>query len=558
MKILIVDDSEVERFLIESIVEDMELNSIPASSGEEALIQVALTDIDLAIIDIHMPGIDGFQTARQLREKQPEKKYPIIFVSADSGDELHEQWLLHGDDLIVKPVNSNAVEAKIRYHLKISELSRDLREKNKALQQYQDIIQSEHDAVGTIFEQQINRYLVDSPLLQYHMSPASAFNGDILMTEYGPTNDIVIAVGDVTGHGLASAVGALPIYPMFRTMVKKGIKVGTIAYEINRTLRSVLPAHMMLAAAIVEVNARQKKLEVWSGGMPELIVDDGWGNLKYLIQSEHMPLSALNSVEFSRSVSFYNVEPGDRLYLFTDGLHESTNIDGEMFGEGRLINAYDGQNHDMFDYVQKRLDEFSKGTDQEDDITLVEVLVPDGSDPDELAPVHTDPKLLENFSSWSVQVRLDEKDLKQTDPVAQVVNTLSSLNGCEIHADYLATIMTELFSNAFEHGVLGLDSVLKDGEDGFFVYYEARQQGLEKLDKASITIDLEFSPRADPPHIQIKVTDSGDGFDVDAYLSKTQDDNAMSFGRGISLIKELCESVEYSLGGREVRVTYLL
>ena len=558
MKVLCVDDSSIDRYLLETVVEDLGYVPISAETGEDALIQGTLTSVDLAIIDIRLTGIDGFETARQLRGSSSQQSYPIIFISSDPDEELHDKWLDFGDDFISKPLNSSELSAKVRYHIKISELSKEMQAQNQMLEQYRQIIQSEHNAVATIFEQQIEKYLVELPDYRFHMSPASAFNGDVLLTDIGPTGNFVIAVGDVTGHGLASAVGALPIYPMFRTMVRKGIKVGTIAYEMNRMVRSILPSHMMLAMAIVEVNAESSQLEVWSGGMPSMIVDDGTGKLKLLIESTHAPLSALPCDEFARDIQFFDIDRGDRLYLFTDGLHESTNSDGEMFGEPRLINAFDGAYQDMFNEVLRRVTHFSGETDQEDDITLVEYRFPEFHHEIEERPSIVDSQLQERALTWSSSIALTTEDLKKAEPVPQIVNVLSKVQGCAVHADYISTILSELYSNALEHGVLGLDSSLKNGEDGFFVYYEERRQRLESLDSGSITIDIKVDPNAQPPFMDLMLTDSGPGFEFDKLMSADYQESRDTHGRGIMLVKDLCDEVAYDRGGSRVTVRYLL
>ena len=117
----------------------------------------------------------------------------------------------------------------------------------------------------------------------------------------------------------------------------------------------------------------------------------------------------------------------------------------------------------------------------------------------------------------------------------------------------LFTVLSELYSNALEHGVLRLDSNLKQAEDGFIAYYETRAIRLVELTAATIHIKYVYDP--DRACITLTITDTGDGFDLE-QVQKVGDSAA--FGRGLPLIFELCDTVQYSKGGREATVTLLL
>ena len=123
------------------------------------------------------------------------------------------------------------------------------------------------------------------------------------------------------------------------------------------------------------------------------------------------------------------------------------------------------------------------------------------------------------------------------------------------HKDYLHTIMSELFSNALEHGVLELSSELKETEDGYLDYYQQREDRLAALTEGNVTINVEFMLGAEYGKLKIDFTDSGKGFDV-KNLKASDDDNA--FGRGVSLIDTLCDSVEYNDTGTAVTAYYTL
>jgi len=119
----------------------------------------------------------------------------------------------------------------------------------------------------------------------------------------------------------------------------------------------------------------------------------------------------------------------------------------------------------------------------------------------------------------------------------------------------LHTIFSELISNAIDHGLLGLDSALKQTADGFQKYYEYRIDRLNQLSDQSILIMLRHEPDGDGGLLTIEVKDSGPGFNKDKVSDRLPSSDQFS-GRGIPMLKKLCESVDYIGNGNTARVCY--
>ena len=115
-RILVTEDNILNQQLIEAVLEDYKLDF--AGSGEEALQKVSENEFDLILMDIHLPGIDGIETMKQIRQKL-EKNIPILAVTAFAmkGDE--EKYLNEGfDDYVSKPVNVDLLIQKVEDSLK--------------------------------------------------------------------------------------------------------------------------------------------------------------------------------------------------------------------------------------------------------------------------------------------------------------------------------------------------------------------------------------------------------------------------------------------------------
>jgi two-component sensor histidine kinase len=119
----------------------------------------------------------------------------------------------------------------------------------------------------------------------------------------------------------------------------------------------------------------------------------------------------------------------------------------------------------------------------------------------------------------------------------------------------LYNVLSELYSNALEHGVLGLDSSLKRDATGFARYYQERNARLDELGDGHVRVHLHVTPQGDGGRLVIEVEDSGKGFDVAKVLARPLDRDRLS-GRGVSLVRQLCHQASWSDDGRNARVEF--
>ena len=116
-------------------------------------------------------------------------------------------------------------------------------------------------------------------------------------------------------------------------------------------------------------------------------------------------------------------------------------------------------------------------------------------------------------------------------------------------------LFRSLYTNALEHGVLGLDSELKRDALGFAQYYRERNEHLASLEEGYVRLHLQIVPRGQGGHLTIRVEDSGAGFDVDRVLALSAQTHELS-GRGLNLIRELSEHSYWSQDGRTACVEF--
>src|SRR3954447_1559222 len=133
-RVLVVDDQPVNVRLLEAILEPRGYDVRTASSGSEALAAIDADDTDLVLLDIVMPGMDGYEVCRAIRERPATAYLPVVMVTA-SGDEQKIQALEAGaDDFLAKPINKSELLARV------ASLAR--------IKRYQDTIKRQSDELA--------------------------------------------------------------------------------------------------------------------------------------------------------------------------------------------------------------------------------------------------------------------------------------------------------------------------------------------------------------------------------------------------------------------------
>ena len=128
--ILIVDDSPTIRSILQMILKGNGFTIKTASNGSEALMEAEKSPPDLLLLDIEMPGIDGFETCRRFRSSKTLSKIPILFLSSfdDVGKKV-KAFQAGGVDYISKPVQKEELVARVETHLELKRLQEELYKK---------------------------------------------------------------------------------------------------------------------------------------------------------------------------------------------------------------------------------------------------------------------------------------------------------------------------------------------------------------------------------------------------------------------------------------------
>ena len=569
MLILVVDDKEVNRNLLKRMLTRIGYDVLEAADGSEAVDAVRVNDIDLILMDIMMPGMNGYEAAEKIKALSKDNYIPIIYVTAlRAEDSLSTALEAGGDDFMSKPINFAVLESKIKAHARIRELNQQLKEKNQQLIQHNKRLAREQELITYFFDNALKNSYLDPCCIKHHVSSMSAFNGDVLLVTKRPTGGLYALLGDFTGHGLTASMGTLPLAQTFFATTKKSLPISAIARELNRHLYNLLPIDMFLSAILIEIPASPDHITIWSGGMPDAYIVDNSKKTCEVIRAQHMPLGVVDDSEFDIAVQMYPLSGGEKLYICTDGIIETTSKSGEMFTDDRLTNQLNQFQDNAFERVLNEYEQFRGDLDQKDDISFVEITcdkVPTDVDHDNGTNESVD---YGRCVPFHLDISLSAEQIRITDPVNQIVEILAKVAPLEMHRDIINTVLTELYINALEHGVLHLVSVDKQDDESFLRYYNDKAKALEELKDGNIIINIEFTPNNNIPSnnstggktvhkkggvLKMRIHDSGCGFDHQQVVSSFD----APHGRGLLLVSTLCKSLTFEDNGATVEALYV-
>ena len=550
MQILVVDDIARNREILDRYLRTQGYDVLLASSGQESIEVISQQEIDIVLMDIKMPDMDGFEAARQIKALQLTNYLPIIFVTALSEEEALEDALAAGgDDYVTKPISFGTLKSKIVAHSRIRELHNKVNIQKNELVIHNLRLNREHELISHFFDQARKNCFYDERYVKTYSIPMSTFNGDTVLVGRRPHGGISMLVGDFTGHGLSAAVGTLPVSQIFFQMIEDNAFVGDIAKELNRQINILLPIEMFLAVSLIELSAKGDRLMVWHGGMPDAYLLNEKTKEMISIKSKHLALGIREQDEFDDSVQLFYVDSDHKFIVMTDGLSEAENQNQVMIDKKQYEDAIIKNGKDILDAIITKYQQYSEGVPQSDDISVLEL----SCLPLEAEVYEEIQSNIDSTVPWSINLSIEDSMLAK-DVVQNIIELVGDATAIKDHKGVVSTLLTELYNNTLDHGILNLESDNKSTEAGFHDFYKERQLRLQSLEGIQVKIKIEYEVMNEAAELKIVMSHNGSDFEV-INSSANKDDY---YGRGMYLIDAICKDVEYSDNGRCISVVYQL
>ena len=370
-RILVVDDDvaiggTIKRYLRQYDIE-------VTDCVETALQRLGEGTYDLVLLDRRLPDGLGDVVVDSVRRRR--WSLPIIMMSGEIDLQPYNPRVdYQPDDFIEKPFVREALVGKIEHQLTAHALRRQAARQRQELADLHTRRDQEVDVARTILDRMFARGEFDPATVRHLVLAADRLSGDVVFGAVLGAGVYRWMVGDVTGHTLSSALVTMPLAMAFYRSARQQAPLVEAIATLDGELATMLPANMFCVAAVCELDRRTGTLRVWNGGSPDVLIRRAHGDVTQ-IPSDGVPLAADRFAPPSHAVAEYRVEPGDRIYAFSDGMFELRDGAQQMLGFPRLLDIVrTGPAATIFDRLLGCIPART-GKGYDDDISLIEVIV---------------------------------------------------------------------------------------------------------------------------------------------------------------------------------------
>ena len=367
LSILVVDDNPINVKLLETTLAKEGYHIYKAFNGPDARAIASEKIPDLILLDIQMPGENGFDVIKLLKNKGSTASIPVIFLTGNSEiDSKLEGFELGAVDYITKPFHPLEVSARARLHLKLSIATNSL-------------IRSQADKLKQISDAQSAMLTTpdkhpDARFSVHYLSLHEA-GGDFY--EVLPISEGIYGyfVADFSGHDLSTSYLTSSVKGLLKQNCSPIYQPLESIKMINDVLVEILPPGKYLTAIYARLNRKTRQMRIVCAGHPPVCYVPAKGTPR-ILQMDGDVIGIFKDVLFGQEKLL--VSPGDRFYMYTDGLIESSHrkiVWSE--GAGRMLEACakarDVSLEDAPLFITRTLHPDTSG--QEDDIVILAIEV---------------------------------------------------------------------------------------------------------------------------------------------------------------------------------------
>ena len=396
LRILVVDDSRLQRKLVSVHLKKWGFTILEAASGTEAMEICQNQDIDMVLSDWVMPEMSGLQFCEAFRELSRERYGYFILLTSKSDKEDIAKGLDKGaDDFLSKPVNPTELRARIKAGQRVLDMEAKL--------------QVENDRANAALEElrlindEINKDLAQAEKLQKSLLPPAHLvrethtlsnifkssghvGGDIVGTFNLDKDRIAVYSLDVSGHGVSSALLTVQLFGLLSPYSKDNnlafqsngtggfniLKPHEIATEFNRRMLDEMDTDLYFTLGYADINLSTGHVKMVQAGHPFPVIfnQDRGVTLK---GEGGPPIGLIPDIPFETFT--FTLNPDDKLLLHSDGLTECQNLTGDLLDdeglERILLRHADSHGPELLNDIVWELTEFAESDDYGDDLSAI-------------------------------------------------------------------------------------------------------------------------------------------------------------------------------------------
>jgi len=378
-KIMVVDDEpDLEALIRQKFrrqIRGGEYDFVFAYNGLEALSKlIEHPDISIILSDINMPEMDGLTLLSKINElKNPSLKTVIVSAYGDM-DNIRTAMNRGAYDFLTKPVDFNDLEVTIKKTIEEVELLR------KAQMEHIKLVSIERDLNIARDIQQAILPKVFPPFPEMKefeifgsMTAAKEVGGDFFDFFLIDKDRLGLVIGDVSGKGIPAAIFMAVSRTLIRATGLKGMQPAECLTYANNLLCNESTSSMFVTVFYGIINVKTGVVDFSNGGHNQPVIIKNNGSAALAEVPSGLVLGIADDVTYSQDK--FQLEPGDAVFLYTDGITEAFNESDELYSEERLVKFLENVNEknitDIVKSVVEDVNNFSMGVPQSDDITAL-------------------------------------------------------------------------------------------------------------------------------------------------------------------------------------------
>ena len=371
-RLLIVEDNRDMRSFLRTLLESNYIVET-AANGKEGLARIREATPDLILSDVMMPEMDGYELTQKLKSASETRDIPVVLLSARA-DAIHriEGLEFGADDYLSKPFNSIELLARIRNQLTSKRLERELKEEKQ--ERDLDFLQASRVQKNILTSRRTIRKIEELEIEYVYLPLNEQISGDYYNVSQTHKDTTSVFLADATGHGTQAALSTMQIDILYRESLEKQNPHERLEY-INKKFVSEIRGKNLFTA--INVDIAKDCIRYSSAGHPEqLLIQPGKSKILNFRTRGKIAGILENQPYETKEIE---IEKGDILLLFSDGIFEVFTSEREEFGEERLLATLQaGFQSDLFTRsveeiirsIIKHVDDFRGEAPLRDDITL--------------------------------------------------------------------------------------------------------------------------------------------------------------------------------------------
>lgn len=393
IRVLLIDDDELQyaifqQFLTKVSTTQYELEWV--GNYNDAISRIEVGGYDVYLVDYHLDDVAGTSIIQEAIQKGC--KVPMILQTSNKDHNVDLEAMEAGAmDYLIKPqITPMLLERTIRYAIRQKRIETKLEEQNEIIAKHvEEAERTNHYLIE--LTQRITMDLEQARRTQRSLLPAiPQTQGYRIVTKYEPMEQIGgdfydfyelendqlgILLADVTGHGIPAALISFMISSLFKTFAPKLNDIEHTITLVNNALFGNLQEEKFATIFYCIYDAQTRHLSYSTMGHPPGYVLRPTTREVIPLKTEGILIGAFPFEEGDYQEGSIELQPGDKVLLYTDGLVEMSNPDGELFGKHRFFEYLQQSQHqtidDLVDAVYLEVLGFAEAPDYEDDVTIV-------------------------------------------------------------------------------------------------------------------------------------------------------------------------------------------